>query len=134
MEKNEDLTKRARELFAKDYFATETAGIVIDVVKENYAKCTMKIEKKHLNANGSVMGGAIFTLADFTAAVASNGAATSTVTLNSQIQYLRAGKGAFLTAETRCIKSGQKTCVFEVTITDEKEAVVALATSTGIRL
>ena len=129
-----DRTEKARELFGTDYFATETTGIVIEKAETNYARCSFRIEKKHLNANHCVMGGALFTLADFTAAVAANGDDMATVTLDSQIHYIRPAKGTYLVAETRCIKSGQKTCVFEVTITDDNDKTVAIATCTGIHL
>lgn len=66
----EDLDE-IREFFAKDRFATEN-GAVIEAVGKNTATVGMKIEPRHRNAAGIVMGGAIFTLADFAFAVASN--------------------------------------------------------------
>ena len=62
----------ARKMFAKDRFATEQTGAVIEEVAPNYAKCSMQIMDQHRNAYGGVMGGAIYTLADFAFAVASN--------------------------------------------------------------
>ena len=50
-----DRTEKARELFGTDYFATETTGIVIEKAETNYARCSFRIEKKHLNANHCVM-------------------------------------------------------------------------------
>lgn len=70
MSEKKDLTEEARERFANDIFATQTTGIHIEKAEELYAKCTLSIEPRHLNANHTVMGGAIFTLADFTVAVA----------------------------------------------------------------
>lgn len=67
-----DLLTKVREQFKKDRFATEATGITIEAVDENYAKCQLIVEEKHMNAAGSVMGGALFTLADFTFAVAAN--------------------------------------------------------------
>ncbi|HPF29903.1 MAG TPA: PaaI family thioesterase [Lachnospiraceae bacterium] len=129
-----DYTKRAQEVFAEDIFATKTTGIVIDQADVNYARCSLAISEKHLNANKSVMGGAIFTLADFAFAVASNSEGTSTVTLSSDIMYLGVAKGSTLIAETSCLKSGRKTCVMEIAITDELGTKVALVTTTGFRL
>ena len=57
--------------FMKDRFATEN-GAVIEEVDDHYAKCSLKIEDRHRNAMGAVMGGVYFTLADFALAVASN--------------------------------------------------------------
>ena len=52
----EDLDK-IREFFAKDRFATEN-GAVIEAVGKNTATVGMKIESRHRNAAGIVMGGA----------------------------------------------------------------------------
>ena len=62
--------EEARQIFAADKYATDASGIVIEEVGENYAKCSMKLTDVHRNAFGGVMGGAIYTLADFTFAVA----------------------------------------------------------------
>lgn len=123
----------AKERFKADTYAMETTGIVIDAVGENYAKCSLTIQPKHLNAVGSVMGGAIFTLADFTFAVASNTQDTITVSLSSQINYLSVAKGETLFAEARCIKSGQSTSLYVVNITDELGTAVAMVSMNGFR-
>ena len=51
-----DLSK-AKERFANDLFATDVTGIEIIDVGELYAKCTLVLQPKHLNAMGAVMGG-----------------------------------------------------------------------------
>ena len=63
--------EQIQKVFANDRFATDN-GAVIEQVDEGYAKCWLEIQPHHLNAAGTVMGGAIFTLADFAFAVASN--------------------------------------------------------------
>ena len=94
-----DLLTKVREQFKKDRFATEATGITIEAVDENYAKCQLIVEEKHMNAAGSVMGGALFTLADFTFAVAANVGGVLTVSVTSQITYLNPAKGKVLTAK-----------------------------------
>ena len=47
-------------LFQNDRFATEN-GAVIEEVDDHYAKCSLKIEDRHRNAMGAVMGGVYFT-------------------------------------------------------------------------
>ena len=64
--------EKAKEFFIKDRYAMITTGIEIEEVEEKYAKCSLKINENHTNATGHVMGGAIFTLADFTFAVSIN--------------------------------------------------------------
>lgn len=63
------LLAAARARFAGDRYATEVTGCEIAAVTPGYARCRMAITPAHRNALGIVMGGAIFTLADFTFAV-----------------------------------------------------------------
>ena len=74
--------EEARAFFAGDRFATEN-GAVIDEIGEHYAICSMEITPHHLNAAGRVMGGAVFMLADFAFAVASNFGHPADVTTTS---------------------------------------------------
>ena len=128
------ILEEARKFFSKDLFATEAAGIVIEDVAENYAKCSMKIKAVHKNAVGQVMGGAIFTLADFTFAVATNDGEKMTVTSVSNINYLGTAKGDTLIAETKLIKDGKRSCVYQIEIKDNLENIVALVVSDGVHL
>ena len=64
--------EEAREIFSHDRYASVLSGAEVDAIGEDYAKCSMKITEDHQNAYGGVMGGAIYTLADFAFAVASN--------------------------------------------------------------
>ncbi len=122
-----------RKRFAADRFATEAAGIVIDEASAGYAKCSMEIKPVHRNAAGAVMGGAIFTLADFCFAVAANNAELSgaVVSLSSSVSFLSGAKGKKLIGETSCVKSGKSTCLYTVSITDELGTKVAFVTVNG---
>ena len=60
-----------RAYFAQDKFAAQAQCSIIEAAP-NHAICEMPITENHLNANGTVMGGAMFTLADFTMAIISN--------------------------------------------------------------
>ena len=57
--------EETRAFFKDDVYATQVTGIVIDACGPNYAKCSLALESKHRNAAGQVMGGVLFTLADF---------------------------------------------------------------------
>ncbi len=118
-----------REIFKKDTFATEAAGIEIDEVGVGYSKCSMKITPRHFNAGGKVMGGAIFTLADFALGVAANCERSLSVTLSAQIYFLSATKGDTLFAEARAIRQGGKIGVYEIDVYDNLGTKVARATS-----
>ncbi|MCR4798016.1 MAG: PaaI family thioesterase [Lachnospiraceae bacterium] len=122
----------ARRIFAKDIYATELSGAVIDEIGEDYAKCSMKLSEKHKNAYGGVMGGAIYTLADFAFAVASNyGKDMATVSLVGQASFMSATKGTELFAEARMIKDGKRNAFFEVTVTDDLGKLIAVVSFTG---
>ncbi|MEG0229142.1 MAG: PaaI family thioesterase [Oscillospiraceae bacterium] len=123
--------EKAKEKFSKDLFATEATKIEIKDAKPQYSKCYFKVLPCHLNAMGFVMGGAIFTLADFAFAVASNYNDVITVSLNSQINYINAAKAELLIAQAVCIKEGKTTCFYEITIFDDTEKTIAKVTTTG---
>ena len=121
----------ARKTFANDRFATEAAGVVIEEAGDKVCRCSMKITPVHLNAAGGVMGGAIFTLADLTFAVASNFGGRMTVSISSNISFIGVCKGKELRSEARCIKSGRSTCFYEILICDDLGNQVAVVTITG---
>ncbi len=123
-----------KEYFSNDIYATETTGIKIDDAREGYAKCSVDIERKHLNAGGTVMGGVIFTLADFAFAVAANINCAHTVSLGCSISYLSVCKGKRLIAEATAIKAGRSTCTFQVDVRDELGTHVSTLTVTGFRM
>ncbi|MBO7134287.1 MAG: PaaI family thioesterase [Bacteroidales bacterium] len=128
------LLQRARETFGRDRFATEVTGIEIVDVAVDYAKCELQITDCHRNAMGAVMGGVIFTLADFCFAVASNAEKLSVVSVSSNIVYLNAVRGQRLIAEAHCTKSGRRNCFFRVCITDELGTAVAEVSEVGCNL
>ena len=124
--------ERARSVFCRDRFAAET-GCVIDEVGEGYARCSLTLEDRHRNALGAPMGGALFTLADFAFAVASNFDRDVFVSTAADVHFLSAARGSCLTAEARQIRSGRRTCLFSVTITDDLGAQAAYITITGMK-
>ena len=126
--------ERANEFFKNDRFAMPTTGIRIDAVGEKYARCSLLLDERHLNAAGRVMGGVYYTLADFTFAVASNFDQPPTVTIVSQISYLGVPQDKKLISESRLIKDGRRTCVYEITITDGQTNPVAVVSTTGIHV
>lgn len=131
---NPEFLDKVRRTFANDRFATEVTGIVITDVAENYAKCELSVESRHCNALGAVMGGAIFTLADFCFAVAANAIELSTVSVTSSINYLNAARCSKLIAEAKCLKTGKRTCFFRINVVDEHGNAVAEVTTTGCRI
>ncbi len=120
-----------RNFFGNDKYATEQTGIVIDSIGDGTAQCSMDITPMHLNALGGVQGGAIFTLADFTFAVASNTINNATVSLAVQITYHKPAKGKKLISNAEKISFGRHVCYYSVTVKDDVGTLVATATVNG---
>ena len=128
-----DYLQKARDYFKGDVFASTTTGIEIDAAEPGYAKVSLTIEPKHLNALGMVMGGAIFTMADYAFAIASNVGDETVVTINSQISYLGTAKGKRLIAEAKPLKNGRSTCVYNIDVEDDLGTQVASIQVTGFK-
>lgn len=122
----------ARTFFENDNFATKTTGITIESVEPGRTVCKLKLAEKHLTAHGGVMGGVIFTLADFCFAVAANAEGNLTLTAAASVNFTGKAKGSELTAVCIPVKEGKRLCVFETTVTDETGSLVAKATLTGM--
>ncbi|MBO4292684.1 MAG: PaaI family thioesterase [Lachnospiraceae bacterium] len=124
--------EEAREIFSKDRYAVKMTGAQIEEVGENYARCSMRLTENHRNAYGGVMGGSIYTLADFAFAVASNFEQENlTVSLVGQATFLNMSRGNILYAEARLIKDGRTNCFYEVSIKDDLGKDIAVVSFTG---
>ncbi len=126
--------EEAREFFIKDRYAMVTTGIEIEEVGERYAKCSLKLDDRHRNATGHIMGGVVFTLADFVFAVATNFKQPVTVTTVSQISYLGTAKGDILYGESRLLKDGRRNCFYQIYIADNLGTDVAVVSASGVHL
>lgn len=124
--------EEVRAIFANDRFATN-AGCTIVEASKHHAVCEMTLADLHLNAQGGIMGGAIFTLADFALAVAVNVGQPDTVAIDNNIRYLSSPKGKVLRATARMDKAGRSLAFCTVTVTDDTDRVIAVMTATGFR-
>jgi acyl-CoA thioesterase len=114
------------ERFKADKYATEVTGIEIIEFRENYVKTRLAIEPKHMNALGIIQGGVLFTLADFTFAVAINaGQEDHTVAIECHISFLKPVSDGVLYAESRLISKSRSLTAQDVTITNERGEIVA---------
>ena len=120
-----------KEKFIHDLFVANGLGAVIEEASYGYARCSMEIQPRHCNALGIPMGGAVFTLADFAFAVAANQEGRDVVTQASQVTFLKAARGKYLTAEARQVKDGKRVCFYEVKVTDDLGTEVAFVTVNG---
>jgi len=108
-------------------------GIKLTEVHYGYAKASLTITEFHLNQAGVVHGGAIFTLADFTFAVASNSFGKVSLGINTSISFMHAAKlGDILYAKAKLIDESKKLGTYEVIVyTEEKN--IAFFTGTAYK-
>ena len=83
--------ERVKGFFRQDRFV-QALGIEIKSADAGTCECTAEIVEQHLNAGNVVQGGMIFTIADFTFAVAANCKHGNVVSLNNNITYVRPPK------------------------------------------
>lgn len=122
-----------RDFFTRDRFATQACKAEIAEASKGHAVARMEISDIHLNAHGAVMGGALFTLADFALAVACNVGEPPTVAVANTIEYLNAAKGNTLIAECTTDKSGRSLGFYTVEIRDDLHTLIAKMTATCSR-
>ena len=125
--------EEARAYFSCDRFATEN-GMSIDELDASHAVTSMTVGDRHKNAYGGVMGGAIFTLADFAFAALTTDRERVTVAQQVSISYLAAPKGDRLVATARWKKDGRSSCVVNVDVVDGTGRDVAQFVGTGFKL
>ncbi len=114
-----------KTFFKNDKFA-EFLGIELIEVSDGSAVSTMKIRNHHLNGINTVHGGAIFTLADFTFAVAANTHGRLTVAINASISFMKAASGGTLTATANEVSANPKIASYTVRITDDEDDLIAI--------
>lgn len=121
-----------RRMLRRDRFAA-AQGITLVEVREGYARARMRLTPRHMNGVGVAQGGAVFTLADFAFAAASNSHGTVAVGLDTSMTFVRAGTAGLLTADAREVVVSRRVSVCEVQVTDEAGALVALFRGTAFR-
>ena len=133
-------TEQARPVFAADRYATELTGIQIDLVADHEAHCSLTLEAHHHNARGVAMGGVLFTLADFAAAVAANTDCLADgdlhwVSLDANIHFLSPALGNGLKATCSPLKLGRTTALYQTLIeSPDNGKRIAIVETTMIRV
>jgi len=113
-----------RQYFAEDQFAAR-CKIQLVSVEEGRAVASVSIQPWHLNAYGTVQGGAIFTLADCAFAAASNSHGSVAVGISVSINYIKAAKCGSLRAEAKEAGRNAKLGVYLVEVRDDAGDLVA---------
>ena len=118
--------QKIQQYFSREDRFAGHSGIELVEVELGWAKARMKIEPYHFNGARTVHGGAIFTLADFAFAVASNSHGTLAMGINTSMSFVKAALKGTLYAEAKELSRNAKLASYSVTITDDDGDVVAL--------
>ncbi len=110
---------------SKDRFIAR-CGIELVEVSPGHARTKLQLQAHHLNGLDIVQGGAIFTLADFTFAAASNAYGTVAVAINANITFMKAVSSGTLWAEAKEVSKNPKLGSYTVEVKDEQGDLVAL--------
>jgi acyl-CoA thioesterase len=109
-------------------------GIEVLAIKEGYSKIKMTVRKEMINGFGIVHGGIAFSLADSAFAFACNNRNILSVALDTAINFIKPVHiDDVLTAEAKELHNGKSTGLYHITITNQKQHVVAVFKGTCYR-
>ena len=98
----------------------------IKEMKDGHVEVTTKVVDSSLNYYGNAHGGYLFTLCDQISGLVLFSLGLDVVTLQSSINYLKAGKrDDVLTIKGECVHQGRTTCVVDVDITNQEAEMSA---------
>lgn len=124
----------ARAMYEADA-ATRSLGMRMDEVGPGHAALSMRVRADMLNGHGTCHGGFIFSLADSAFAFACNARNVSTVASGCTIDFLApAREGDVLTAVARERSLAGRTGVYDVTVSNQHGAAVALFRGRSYRI
>jgi acyl-CoA thioesterase len=119
------LEETLNEYFKRDRIA-EGFGIEIVEFGNGNARTRMTVRDMHLNGLDIVHGAAIFALADFTFAVASNSHGTVAVAIHTDLSFVKAIKSGTLYADAKEMSLSPKISTYDILVTDDTGATVGI--------
>jgi acyl-CoA thioesterase len=126
-------TQVVTHMMQHDLFS-QWLGIEVLQIKEGYSKIKMTVRKEMINGFGIVHGGIAFSLADSAFAFACNNRNVLSVALDTAINFIKpVHVDDTLTAEAKELHNGKSTGLYHITITNQKEHVVAIFKGTCYR-
>ena len=100
----------------------------MDVFEKGHVVVSSKVVESSLNYYGNAHGGYLFTMCDQIAGLTAISTGFDAVTMQSSINYMRAGRlGDCLRIEGLCVHDGRTTKIIEVTITNQLDEAVGKA-------
>ena len=109
-------------------------GIEVLDVKDGYSKIKMTVREEMINGFGIVHGGIAFSLSDSAFAFACNNRNNLSVALDTSINFTKpVHVGDVLIAEAKELHNGKSTGLYHITVTNQKDHIVALFKGTCFR-
>lgn len=109
-------------------------GISVIEIREGYSKIKMTVRPEMINGFGIVHGGVAFSLADSCFAFACNNRNVLSVALDTAINFTKpVHVGDVLAAESKEIHNGKSTGLYQITIKNQNDHVVAVFKGTCFR-
>jgi len=113
-----------KEFLKNDRFAA-FLGIELLEAVDGMAKAKLEIKEEHLNMISIAHGGAIFSLADYTFAAASNSHGNIAVAINASISFIKAAGKGTLIAEAFEVSRNHKLATYNINITNSAKELIA---------
>ncbi len=133
MQNNQLAQQVVTHMLETDLFS-KWLGIEIIEISEGYSKIKMTVRSEMMNGLGIVHGGIAFSLADSAFAFACNNRNNLSVALDTSINFLKpVHVDDELVAEAKEMHNGKSTGLYQVTIVNQKNHVVALFKGTCFR-
>ena len=126
----EQRIKKLEQILLNDRFAGNNDIHIVSIGKGE-ATAEMTVTEKHLNGVNSIQGGALFTLADFAFAAASNSHGRIAIAANATINFFKGVSSGKLIAKAKEHSSGKTLATYIVDITDEEGNKIALFNGTA---
>lgn len=121
------LAERAAKALYDPDRASQALGMRITAIAPQCCTVTMTVRADMTNGHAICHGGLIFTLADSAFAFACNSEGEATVAATASIDFLAAARaGDVLTASARELWRGGRSGIYEVAVTNQAGATIAL--------
>lgn len=132
--KNDELARTVVSHMMKNDLFSQWLGIEVLEIREGYSQIKMTVRQEMINGFGIVHGGVAFSLADSAFAFACNNRNNLSVALDTSINFTKPVKvDDVLTAEAKEIHNGSSTGLYHISITNQKDHLVAFFKGTCFR-
>ncbi len=131
---NDENAKQVVDKMMRDDLFSQWLGIELLEVREGYSKIKMRVRKEMINGLGIVHGGIAFSLGDSCFAFACNNRNNLSVALDTAINFTKpVHVGDELVAEAKEIHNGKSTGLYHISITNQRDHIVAFFKGTCFR-